>query len=236
MRATFPAILILGCLLGPPVFAEPAGTAPVEDQVSFQVGVEREVDNDRAVVTLSASAEDRDPSALAQRINQTMNWALGQLKGQAVVKAQSGSYRTYPVYDKRRIVNWRGAQTLVLKSSDTDRLARMVGRLQDRLQVQDMRFLVSPERRRDAEAALTAEALAAFQKRADLIRSSLGASAYRLMDVNVRTGGAAPRPMLRADTLSAEHARVSAPSFEQGTSRISVQVSGRIHLVRDPAH
>jgi len=205
-----------------------------EDQVSFQVEAGRDVENDRAVAVLGVTAEHRDPAQLAAQINASMGWALAQLKGQTAIKASSGTYQTYPVYDDSKIVRWRGRQELQLESADVEGLSRAMGGLQERLQVQSLQFSVSPDRRRDVESALIEEALAAFRQRAQLIRKALDAESYSLMDVTVYTGGV-QRPMpLRAEAMSSlSRAAVPAPAIDQGTSRLTVQVSGRIHLLRD---
>jgi predicted secreted protein len=232
MKKLVPCLLMLLQLSTYPLLAAASDKDVIEDQVSFQVEVERDVENDRALATLSVTAEDRDPARLAQQINEKMGWALDQLKGQAAIQSRSGSYQTYPVYDERKIVRWRGTQELQLESGDIDRLARFIGTLQERLQVQSMQFLVSAAKRRDVESTLTEEALAAFQQRAEVIRKSLGASGYRLMDVSVHTGGLRPPVPLRAEAMSVSRAPVASPAVEQGTSSVSVQVSGRIQLVR----
>ncbi len=232
MTRLVPGMLILMALSVLPAVTAASDKDVIEDQVSFQVGVERDVENDRAAATLSATAEDRDPARLARQINESMDWALEQLKGQTAITPRSGTYQTHPVYDDRKIVRWRGSQELQLESGDIDRLAQLIGRLQERLQVQAMQFLVSTAKRRDVESALTEEALAAFQQRAEVIRKSLGASGYRLMDLSVHTGGLRPPMPLRAEAMSVSRAGVASPAIEQGTSSISVQVSGRIRLLR----
>jgi predicted secreted protein len=206
-----------------------------EDQVSFQVEAERKVENDRALAVLAVTAENRDPAQLAGRINDTMGWALQQLAQRPAITPSSGAYQTFPVYDDSRIVRWRGRQELRLESADVELLSRTLGVLQERLQIQSLQFSVSPEKRRNVEAGLIEEALAAFRQRAQLIRKALDAESYSLMDVSVHSGGM-QRPLpLRAEAMaSMSRAAVSsAPAVEQGTSRITVQVSGRIHLLRD---
>jgi predicted secreted protein len=233
MKACILGLLVLWQLLGLPAQAATPEPEASEDQVSFQVDVERDVENDRAVATLSATAEDRDPARLAQHINEAMSWALEQLRGQTVITTRSGTYRTYPVYDDRKIVRWRAVQELQLESGDIERLARMIGVLQEHLQVQAMQFLVSAAERREVESALTEEALLAFRQRAEVIRKALGASGYRLVDVNINSGGPRSSPLMRAEVMSASRAGVASPALEQGTSSITVQVNGRIRLLRD---
>jgi len=206
----------------------------VEDQVNFQVQAGRDVENDRVVAIISATAENRDPTKLAERINTDMNWAVQQVKDQSAIKTQSGSYQTYPVYDDKKIVRWRGRQDLQLESGDVDVLSQVLGELQERLQIQSLQFSVSPEKRSAVESALIEEALVAFRKRAALISRSLDAGDYGLVDMSIHTGGARQPIPMRAEAASlASRVSSSAPAIEQGTSRVNVQVSGRIQLQRD---
>lgn len=225
-------LLFVPLILSPPRVG--ADNALVEDQVSFQAEVGRDVDNDRVVAELAAMAENRDPAQLAQQINETMRWALGQVTDKKQVRPRSGTYQTYPVYDNKKIARWRGRQVLQLESADVDRLSQLIGRLQARLQMQSLQFSVSPDKRRDVESDLIEEALAVFKQRAELIRKSLGASGYRLMDVTVHSGGTQRPVPLRAEAMaSVSRAAVSSPAIEHGTTRITVQASGRIHLLRN---
>jgi predicted secreted protein len=191
-------------------FASANEQTVVEDQVSFEVAAEREVQNDRAVATLSASAEDNNPANLAGQINDAMAWALKQVKAHSGVTARSGAYRTYPVYDDRRIVRWRGSQELRLESGDMERLAQLIGKLQERLQVQSMQFMISTDKRQEVESGLTEKALGAFRERAELIRTSLGASgdragqradtaAARIISLSPRRGNADPGRLTQVD-------------------------------------
>lgn len=231
MRSRLIGVLfVLMALSGP----TPASEKAPEDQVSFQVEVSREVVNDRAEAVLSVTVEHRDPAQLAQQINATMGWALAQLKQREAIRSNSGGYQTFPVYEDSRIVRWRGRQELRLESGDVEALSRALGVLQERLQVQSLQFSVSAAQRRQVEAGLIEQALAAFGERAQLIRKSLGAQAYRLMDATVHSGGMQQPVSLRAEAMaSVGKAALTSPSFDQGTSRISVQVSGRIQLLRD---
>ncbi len=211
-----------------------AETVIAEDQVSFQVEVGRDVGNDRMVAILNVMAEEKKPANLADRINSTMTWAQDQARANKQVTSRSGSYQTYPVYDDRKIVRWRGRQELQLESQDVDQLSQLVGILQSRLQMQSLQFSVSPDRRRQVENGLIEQALEAYQARAEIIRKSLGAKTYKLMDINIRSSGRSPVIPMRAEAASTlSRSSVSAPALEQGTSRVNVQVSGKIRLLRD---
>ena len=216
-----------------PTLLAAAPDAQPNDRVSFQVEAGTEVENDQVHAVLSVSSEDKAPADLADSINRTMQWALEQSRGTSGVKTRSGSYQTYPVYDEKKIVNWRGRQELHLESQDVAQITRLIGILQSRLQMQSLQFSVSPERRTEVEAVLIDQALVAFQKRAALISKSLGAQNHRLLDVSITTGRHdSPIPM-RAEMVMASRAQVSEPALEGGTSRINVQAGGSIQLLRD---
>lgn len=205
-----------------------------QDQVSFQVEVGRDVENDRVTALMSVTAENKKPAELADIMNSTMQWALDQARGNDKVKTRSGSYQTYPVYDDKKIVRWRGRQELHLESQDIDQLSELIGVLQSRLQMQSLQFSVSPEKRQQVEDQLIEQALSAYQARAGIIQMALGAKGYRLRDVGIHTGGQDPIVPVRMKTASVlRQSSVAEPAMEQGTSRVTVQVSGSIRLLRD---
>ncbi|HED52207.1 MAG TPA: DUF541 domain-containing protein [Gammaproteobacteria bacterium] len=98
---------------------------PDSDKVSFRVEAGREVQNDQVPAVLQAHTEGRNAAKLAEDINTTMRWALQQVKTEKNVTPQSGNYRSYPVYENRKIVRWRGTQELHLESRDVTALSRI---------------------------------------------------------------------------------------------------------------
>ena len=230
---------VAGFLFCTAAFAMPAvsfaDSEQAEDQVSFRIEVGRDVENDLVTAILNVTAEALKPAKLADTINSTMSWALEQARANQKVNSRSGAYQTYPVYEDKKIVRWRGRQELQLESQDVDRLSELVGTLQSRLQMQSLQFSVSPDKRRQIEDTLIEQALAAYQRRADIIRKSVGAQGYTLLEVDIHTAGQdRPMPPLRAEAVSMlSRSSVSQPAMEQGTSRVNVQVSGKIRLLRD---
>ncbi len=211
-----------------------SGSAVAEERdpmrrVSFQASSEREVANDWITVTLGVTDEDADPSALADRVNQTMAWALDQARSEKALKLRSGGYSTTPVYDDRRIRRWRASQQLIVEGADFEAATALAGRLQSRIQLQGMSFSVSPERQREIEDELVDEALRAFRARADRVRKTLDASGYEIVRLDLQTGGTRPPPQTRVRAL-AEAAAFTPPAAEGGSSRLSVGVSATIEL------
>jgi predicted secreted protein len=153
---------------------------PLFNLVSLSAQAEREVPNDLLSATLAAEAEGADPAKLAADVNRRMARALEAAQGVRAVRARSGGYQSWPVSEKGRIVRWRVRQALWLESADFTVATALIGRLQQELVVARLAVTVSDEARRRAENALTAEALAAFEERARVVRDTMKVMGYRV--------------------------------------------------------
>jgi predicted secreted protein len=210
------------------------GTAAAEDEshydrVSLRAERSRQVANDRAHAQLGITLEDHDAVELQYRVNEVMNWALEVATHYDDVQAQTGGYRTHPVYKNQLIDHWRATQELRIQSTNVDRVTELVRVLQAKLQLQSVTFSISPAARETAENELIAEALGAFKERAELVRENLGASTYRIVHVGIGTSGTVPAPMpMRAMSAMAETA--APPALEPGTSTVTVSVDGTLEL------
>jgi len=222
MRSAF-AVLLLPSLIAAAQVPE-----PLFHLVTFSAQADREVPNDLLSAVLAAEQEGADPAQLADAVNRTMQRALAIAQGYRSVKVRSGNYQSYPMQEKGRIVRWRVRQELRLESADFASAAELIGKLQATLVVGGMSVSLSPETRRQAENALTSEALAAFDERARVVREAMKSKSHRIKELQI-SGGDQPRPMLQSmRTMSAES--VAPPAIEAGTTRITTTVSGTIQL------
>ncbi len=200
------------------------------NQVRLQSQQNEAVSNDTMHVSMNTYAEMQDPAKLAAKINNDMEWALQQAKQVQGVKINTGSYQTWPITRKEVTTGWRGQQDLVLESADTETLSRLVGQLQDRLQIKSMNFTVSDEKRAGVENRLIDAALDAFKQRAGIIGDNLKASGFRIVEINVNTSTQRP-PMLRQARMASMSMEASdAVAVEGGESDVSVTVNGTIEL------
>ena len=221
-------VLLFALLLAPL-----AGAAQTQDAlfnlVSLNAQAEREVANDLLTATLAAETEGADPAQVADGVNRSMQRALAAALAYKSVKAQSAGYQTLPVYEKNRVARWRVRQELRLESADFAAATELIGKLQASLLVTGLGLSVSAETRRKAENALIAEALAAFDERARVVRDAMKAKGYRVKDLHIAPGGAPPRPVpMLARGLSSD--AVSQPAIEPGSTRIVISVSGTLQL------
>jgi predicted secreted protein len=198
------------------------------NQVRLQAEQSEAVSNDTMHVTLSTFAESRDPADLATAINRDMDWALQIARSVEGVDASTGGYQTYPVHKDNVIKSWRGQQNLMLEGLDHKAIGRLVGTLQERLQVKSMQFSVSDDRRRAVENRLIGRALDAFRERAGIVGSNLDAKGYRIVELNINTGSQRPPVPYQARMAAMEAA---APVVTQaGDSDVRVTISGTVEL------
>lgn len=201
------------------------------DRVRFEVERTRQVAHDRITAIVGVTAEDSEPARLADRINETMAWALGKARAADAVEAKSGSYQTHPVHEDGKIRRWRGSQELILSSGDVPAVTALIGELQSRLLVRQVAFGVSPERRRQVQDELISESLIAYEQRAQRIQQALSARGYRLVEMTIETPDSqAPIARFsRAQVLSAE---MASPAFEAGETELGVRIHATIELER----
>lgn len=216
-------------LLFAPLAVAAQSPEPLFNLVSLNAQAEREISNDLLAAVLVAEAEGVDPVQLADGVNRTMQRALATALGHRGVKTRSGGYQTIPVYDKNRVSRWRVRQQLQLESADFAAATELIGKLQASLMVTGLTLTVSGEARRKAENSLIAEALAAFEERARVVRDSMKAKAYRVLDLRISPAGGPARPLpMGARAMASES--IAAPAIEPGTTRILITVSGTVQL------
>ena len=218
--------LLLGCCLN----TAAADSGAHYNRVQLQAQQMESVDNDTMHVSLSSFGEARDAAGLATRINKDMAWALDVARRHDGITVGTGSYRTYPVYKDNALQGWRGEQSLELEGRDSQTMSRLVGELQDRLQVSSMSFSVSDAKRTEVENRLIGRALDAFKARAAIVVGNLGASGYRIVDLDINASGQRPPVPYPVRAMAAPMQAESRVAVESGESDISISVSGSIEL------
>jgi predicted secreted protein len=191
----------------------------------------RQVANDRMHATMRAEADNADAAQAANVVNTRIAQALAHAKAVSGVDARTAGYSTYQISEPKQPMRWRVAQTLVLESGDFVALSGLVSRLQgsDGLVLSSLDFSVSRNARREAEDALTEQAIQGFQQRAKLAAQAFGSPTWRPGRVTIQTndfGG--PRPMYKSGGVAA--AAAAPVNVEGGTSDVTVTVSGEAIL------
>ena len=228
LAATF--ALGLATVASLPAMAE----EPRYNQVSLRAEVSQEVAHDRMFVTLYTEAQSEDPAALASDVTKTLNAAIDRARKVQGVKVSLGSRQSYPVYENEgsKISAWRERAELRLESAEFARLSQLSADLLGELKMAEMSFAVAEDTRKTSEDSLIKEAVEAVKARAQLATEAVGVKGYKLVSLNLNSGGFQPVMPMRAMAMDRGSFSKSeaAPQIEAGTSRVSMSADGVIEV------
>lgn len=219
-------------LLSQPAAAE----QPRYNQVSLRAEVSQSVAHDEMQVSLYTEAQDTDPTRLASLISQTLNDAVGKARAIPEVRVSLGNRNSYAVYDDkgRKITGWRERADLSLESSNFAVLAQLTADLLGNLQMGGMSFSVANQTRQKAEDSLFKDAIKAFNARATLVSQAMGGTGFRLISLNLSSGGfRQPMPMRMEAMKGMAMSSDAAPpqDIEAGSSQVNVSADGTIEVL-----
>jgi len=193
-----------------------------------------EVVQDLLAITLSATREGADATAVQTQLKTALDAALAEARKQAVpgqLDVRTGSFSLYPRYSREgKISNWVGSAELVLEGRDFSRISATAGKIQT-MSVSQTHFSLSREQRERVEGEAQAQAITRFKARAGEISRGFGFTGLSLREVAVNSNdqGAFPRPRMMA--MEAKGMAADAPvPVEAGRSTVQVTVSGSIQM------
>ncbi|MCQ4240085.1 SIMPL domain-containing protein [Stutzerimonas stutzeri] len=220
-------VTLIACLACLPAIADDQRY----NQISLRAEATSEVAHDRMHVTLYSEAQHQDPAQLAAQTTQTINKALQRARQTGEVVVSQGSRSSYPVYEEKgqQITAWRERAELRLESSDFAALSKLTGELMQDLKMGSMHFSVSDAIRKQNEDALLKDAITAFRARAQLTTEALGGSDYRIVNLNLGSGGGY-QPVMRSMAMKNMDA-MATPEIEAGTRQVSVNADGIIEVL-----
>ena len=222
----------------------PAGHTILNVSASEQ----REVEQDLLVANLRYQAENKDPKALQNDINDIMKKAVEKAKKTKDVKVSTQQYyvhqydpprprpkpgQTFTEEDAKKFRTWRGQQGLQLKSKSADELLELTGELQKMgLIMNGLNYTLTPEKMEETRDDLMEAALEKIKDKAGRTAKVLGKSTVQIREINVDTGGNYhPQPMMRTMAAPGGAAmEMAAPVATPGESNISMSVSARVVL------
>lgn len=200
--------------------------------VSLSASAQEDLPNDLMQVTLISRHQDNRADHAANKVNKDMAWAVKQLKGNDGIDYQTGNYSTHPTYSKNNRINaWTASQILTIKSEDFSQVAKLIAKLQEQLQVQEMSFLTKDSSREAVQEKLISKALAAFKRKAVIIKDAMGAEKYEVIDINIDQQRNSPMlGAYRGGMEMMSRDAVAAPVLEAGKSTVSIHVRGTVQL------
>jgi predicted secreted protein len=227
--------LFAGLFLLSPAFAD---EDTVYNQVSISAEASADVENDTLVAELFIEHQAKTAAEAAEVVNAAIDWGVKQAQSIEGVKVRTLEYSTAPVYSKAReagevytpqIMEWRVSQAMRVESTDADALSELITGLQQRLAIRQIGYEVSKALREATESVLIDEAILAFQQRAGQVARGFGHDGYKLVKVNINSGGMRP-PVPYARSMAMEAAAPAPVAIEAGTSTLKINVNGTVEL------
>jgi predicted secreted protein len=230
-------VLALGLAAAP--LAALADTAPPSGVLVISASASVEVANDVLAVTVSATRDGPDASAVQSAMKQALDAALAEARKAARPNGQlevhTGNFSLFPRYsNKGQVAGWQGTAELVVEGKDLPAIAQLTGRinaLPNALTVSRVAYRLSKEQREKVEADVVAQAIERYRAKAAEYAKQFGYGGYTLREVNVSSNEPppyAPVPMMRAKAMSAS-ADESLP-VEPGKGTVAATVSGSVQL------
>jgi uncharacterized protein len=229
VRSTVRALFLLGGVLGIPVPLLAQDAEQRATVLHLSQTAERTVARDLLRVELRVEETGADPRAMQAAINRRMAAALDRAKQAQGVHVETGSYHVGEERMPNRPVVWRGGQSVILRSKDSDTILKLAGALQsDGLSTAALAYEVSPETVRAAQDDLTAEGLAALDRRAASIADHMHLALLRYRDLRVGNAETETRPVPRF--AGAAMAAAAPPVAEPGEAIVRVTVEAELLL------
>ena len=213
--------------------AEPVAPAGV---VALTATASIEVTRDLMAVTLSATREGIDASAVQSALKQALDAALDEARGVAragQIDVRTGNFSMNPRYSNKGQMNgWQGTAELVIEGRDLPGIGQLAGRIQS-MTIARVAQGLSREQREKAEGGVTAQAISRYRAQAAEVTKQFGYASYAVREVSVNSNeqGGNPEPMMmRAKVFSAA---ADAPlPVEAGLASVSVTVSGTVQMLK----
>lgn len=216
-----------------------------EPESFVRVGAEayREVNEDRANVTLTKEIDGEDQRKLMQEINLAMRNVVELGKDNPELELETGNYslRKHIQYKKDTTkiekITYTAIGQVIVRSKNFDELLKFLELAHDDMLVGSIRFDLSTDLRRNLEKEILEEAIEAFRSKAETIATGLGYERFEVRNIEISDSeSSAPHRPIRPMTMSVDTLRANgsspsaAPPLEGGKQMVRVSVSGQVVL------
>jgi predicted secreted protein len=196
--------------------------------VTLSVTERVKVPQDLLLATLRIEREDRNPQALQNRINTSMEQALQIARAVADIKVSTGHYSVYQYNNQpqgSRADNiWRGSQSVSLESKDAQKLLELTGELQSiGLVMSQLSYQLSSERADEVRDSLLETAIKRATEKLERAAQAMGKNSIDIATLDIDSSLSYDNP---ADMFSARAVmmEMAAPVAEAGESEVTLTV------------
>ena len=233
MQCAAQAVLCLLAFNAQAVTAHESAAVPAAGtRMTLQATASAEAPLDTVRITLAAETEAADQAAASKELATVLAAAAKEAQGAAGITSHTGNYGIWPNRDQAGKINgWHGRGEIVLESKDFAAASALATRMNDKVAISNIVFVLSNEARQAQEHKLLGQVAQAFRTRALEATKAFGFAGYRIERLDLNGAGAArpvphPMPMMR---MAAKADEPNAP-LEGGNVVVSVSVSGTIVL------
>lgn len=201
--------------------------------VSLMAQASAKVPTDEMVVSLRSEKEGANLGSLNQSVLSELQAALNQAKAIPGVHARMGNVHTNQSYSPQgKLVGWRVQGDIVLDSNKLKELGDLAGQLSIKLQLSNVYFRLSAEKRLEVEQSLLEDAAQAFRKKAKASAVALGYETFSIKDVSVSQGqsGGEPVTPMYAKAMMVREAASPSIAADAGETEVSVSMNGSVVL------
>jgi predicted secreted protein len=232
-------VVLASALLGlaaPGARAQAALAPPPQNVVSLAATASLELTMDWLTIVFSTAREGSDAAAVQSQLRQALDTALAEARKGArpgEVNVRTGAFSLYPRHAaKGGLAGWQGSAELIVEGRDAAALSQLAGRIQT-LTIARVQWSLSREAREKVEGEVTAQAIARFRARADLVARQFGFGSWTVREVNVSSNDAPglPVPVMRAQAMRAAADEAPLP-VEAGKATVTATVGGSVQLAK----
>ena len=228
--------LTAALLMSAPAIAQEIQLLPEgQTLIALSVSERMSVPQDTLHASLRIESRDKDAKTVQDLINKAMEKAIKTAKAVKDVKTSTGYYSVYQYHSSnggRESTEWRGSQTINLESKNAEALLTLAGDMQEMgFAMNNLHYTLSTEKADEIRDTMMEAALTRAREKASRAAKVLGKEQVDIAMVNVDASTNFPQPvmMMKARTMSAEAADMSAPSAEAGESEVTLTAT--VHAV-----
>ncbi len=206
--------------------------------MNISVTEREKVEEDMIIANLQYEAKGDKAATVQDEINKAMTKALASVKKDKDIEVSTESYRVYMSerYEKRgdkkiKIDEWRGSQSITMKSENFEAIQKLTGELQGAgFSTSGFSYTLSPEKQRSVRETLLKGAVDKLKKQSSEAAMLLSKKSYEIREINIDGGGYYPRPMMRAMAMDMAESKIAAPVAEGGEQEVTLTVNARVEL------
>jgi len=200
-----------------------------------------DVAQDILVASLRIQDENKNARSVQKTINDAMAKAVTLAKKYPSLKIETGQYYVHPDYrqvkeddgTRKSVVDqWRGSQTLSIKSETAEDVLNIAGEIQDMgFMMNGLDYQLSQKKHEEIRDGLMETTIKALSDRAKRVATALGKSTVDIVEINVDSNNFNPGPVYargaKMEMMSMASDSMPAPTAQAGETNVSMTINAR---------